>query len=315
VDRTPFHHYWLIDRIKGKQTDVRLLKKFLKSSSLYGAEYSVRGFSGYLCELLIIFFGSFRETVMKCRNLTRNTVIDVNSGEFTKKKGLDNILVIDPVDEKRNVAANLSLDKLAEFVEKCRNFVESPSIDFFHEKEKPEVSKELLEQEIKDRNTGLYVIEFEKPDIVKDNLYPQLERACKKITEHLSRNKLMPLRSGYFAGKMCYLVFETEVKEISAIERRSGPVFEDYENVKKFVTKRREYVPFIEGGRYYVYARRKCNKTENILKDFIRKEGKYLGKNIGEKLTNFTLLKNAEILELDDEFNKYLVEFLTLSRR
>ena len=59
VDRTPFHHEWLKDRIKGKENEVRLLKGFLKANGLYGAEYKVRGFSGYLCELLIMFYGSF----------------------------------------------------------------------------------------------------------------------------------------------------------------------------------------------------------------------------------------------------------------
>ncbi|WP_290900118.1 nucleotidyltransferase domain-containing protein, partial [Ferroglobus sp.] len=63
VDRTPFHHEWLKDRIKGKENDVRLLKRFLKASNLYGAEYKVRGFSGYLCELLIVFYGSFENLV------------------------------------------------------------------------------------------------------------------------------------------------------------------------------------------------------------------------------------------------------------
>ena len=63
VDRTPFHHEWLKDRIKGKENDVRLLKRFLKVHGIYGAEYKVRGFSGYLCELLIVFYGSFENLV------------------------------------------------------------------------------------------------------------------------------------------------------------------------------------------------------------------------------------------------------------
>ena len=86
VDRTPFHHKWLESRIKGKENEVRLLKGFLKANGIYGAEYKVRGFSGYLCELLIVFYGSFLETVRNARRWTRRTVIDVAKGEVRRER-------------------------------------------------------------------------------------------------------------------------------------------------------------------------------------------------------------------------------------
>jgi tRNA nucleotidyltransferase (CCA-adding enzyme) len=304
VDRTPFHHEWLKDRIKGKESEVRMLKKFLKAGGIYGAEYKVRGFSGYLCELLIVFYGSFYRVVENATKWTRNTVLDVLNNRAYRKKGLKNMLVIDPVDAKRNVAANLSLDNLARFVERCRNFLENPSVEFFIEKALP---TQPIRAEIEKRGTGLYVVEFEKPDIVEDNLYPQLERACKKIHEFLKRSKFMPLRSAHFVGKKCYLIFETEVKELSKIEKHEGPPFEDYENVKKFL-ERRKYAPFIENGKYFVYAERRHCKAEDAIADFVQKEWRALGKNIGEKLRKCRILK--------DEFENlgFLFDFLSLKR-
>lgn len=314
VDRTPFHNDWLIERIKGKENEVRLLKKFLKTSDLYGAEYSVRGFSGYLCELLIIFYGSFEKTVEECRNLTRDTVIDVEKGEISKAKGQENLLVLDPVDKNRNVAANLSVDKLAEFVEKCREFQENPSIDFFVEKEIKPPSKEKLEKEVENRKTGMCMVEFEKPDIVEDNLYTQLDRACRKIYQHLSRRKFMPLRSSYFVKESkCYLIFETEVKELSAIQKKMGPSFESYKNVKKFKSKNQEYQPFIEDGRYYAYTRRDNFTLEEAITDYIKKQKDSLGKNISEEVDNFSLLSGKHILKIDDDFSVFLVKFLGLT--
>jgi hypothetical protein len=78
------------------------------------------------------------------------------------------------------------------------------------------------------------------------------------------------------------------------------------------VSKRRNYKSFVEGGRYFVYAERRNFKAEEALVDYIKKERKSLGKNVGEKLEKFRFLKDEEILELDDNFKIFLAEFLGL---
>jgi len=62
------------------------------------------------------------------RKFRRDTVIDVEKGEIS---GGEVFTVVDPVDRKRNVAANLSLDNLARFVQRCRGFLSSPNISYF----------------------------------------------------------------------------------------------------------------------------------------------------------------------------------------
>lgn len=308
VDRTPFHHEWLKDRIKGKENDVRLLKQFLKAGNLYGAEYKVRGFSGYLCELLIVFYGSFYELIKNARSWSRKTVIDVPTGEV--KKG-EQFFVVDPVDPKRNVAANLSLDNLARFVERCRLFIENPSIEFFVKQKIRLPNDETILEEIRNRNSALLLIEFEKPNIVEDNLYPQLERACKKIVDFLEREKFMPLRADYYADDKCYLIFECEVKELSRIKRRLGPPFEEERHVKTFLEKNREYKHFIENGRYYVYVKRKNFKVEDAVLEYINKNWRSLGKNVGESIANgFKIYVGEEVLK--EDIKEKLVEFLAL---
>ena len=60
TDRTPLHTGFVLERLSpGGSNEVRLLKSFLKGVGVYGAEVRVGGFSGYLCELLVIRFGSF----------------------------------------------------------------------------------------------------------------------------------------------------------------------------------------------------------------------------------------------------------------
>ena len=308
VDRTPFHHEWLKDRIKGKENDVRLLKRFLKVHGIYGAEYKVRGFSGYLCELLIVFYGSFENLVREATKWTRRTVIDVKNHEI--RRG-DRFFVVDPVDEKRNVAANLSLDNLAKFVHLCREFVENPSEDFFFEREFEIPRDEELFMELEKRGTAIFAVEFNKPDIVEDNLYPQLERATKKITEFLERENFMPLRTGFFVASKCYLIFECQVKELSRIRRRMGPPFEEEKHVKRFL-KDKLYKPFLEGGRWWVYDERKFTRPEEAVKSYIEKNWQALGKNVGEEMRKWFKIINGKDLVKVDEIKKNLVEFLCI---
>ncbi len=313
VDRTPFHYEWLKDRIKGKENEVRLLKKFLKVSGLYGAEYKIRGFSGYLCELLIVMYENFLNLIKSAVNWTRNLYIDIEKKEVRAKPDLKNIFVADPVDKKRNVAANLSVDNLAKFVEKCRNFLEDPSLNYFLE-EKVVIDYAKIKSELESRGTGLYVVVFNKPDIVEDNLYPQLEKACRKITKFLEKNEFMPIRSGFFASNYCYLVFETMLKTLPKIKKHAGPPFEIVNHAKRFISKKRQYRPFLENGRYYVYVERKYTNALDAISSFIKHEAEKLGKNVGQELkAGFKILtKSDEILNLEKDFIEYLTDFLCI---
>src|SRR5438094_723644 len=61
VDRTPLHVDYVLGRVKEGQTDeIRLLKAWAEGIGVYGAEAKILGFSGYLCELLVLKNGTFR---------------------------------------------------------------------------------------------------------------------------------------------------------------------------------------------------------------------------------------------------------------
>ncbi|MDI9646675.1 MAG: CCA tRNA nucleotidyltransferase [Archaeoglobales archaeon] len=304
VDRTPFHHEWLKDRIKGKENEVRILKKFLKVNGLYGAEYKVRGFSGYLCELLIVYYGSFAELVKNATKWSRRTVIDV--GKKEERTG-DVFFVVDPVDEKRNVAANLSLDNLAKFVQLCRDFLKNPSEAFFFERPLKIPPDEEVLKIIELRSSSIFAVEFQKPEIVEDNLYPQLERAAKKIFEFLEKEGYKPMRYNYFANDKCYLIFECEISELSRVYKKMGPKFEDEENVESFLKKNRKFKPFIENGRWWSFELRENTKPEDSVEKFISKNWASLGKNVGEILRrDFKILKGKELLKVKEKLAEFL---------
>ncbi len=64
TDRTPYHTDYMKKHLTAKmRSEVRLLKKFMKGTGVYGAEIKVGGFSGYLCELLILHYRTFVKTL------------------------------------------------------------------------------------------------------------------------------------------------------------------------------------------------------------------------------------------------------------
>ena len=59
ADRTPFHSRLIESKFNDKmRSETRLLKLFMKSLEIYGAEIKIKGFSGYVCEVLILKYRS-----------------------------------------------------------------------------------------------------------------------------------------------------------------------------------------------------------------------------------------------------------------
>ncbi len=173
--------------------------------------------------------------------------------------------------------------------------MEDPSLEFFKAKPKREVEPERLRKIIEERGTAVFAVKFRRPDIVEDNLYPQLERASRKIFEFLEREDFMPLRYAFkVAERFCYLLFECQIREISRVFKKIGPPFEDERNVKKFISKRREFAPFIEDGRWWAFEMRRFTTPEEGVKLYISSHWHTLGKNVGESIKEYFEVVSGE---------------------
>ena len=137
TDRTPFH----TDYIKSYLDDnlvkeVRLLKRFMKGINVYGAEIKVGGFSGYLCELLVLNYGSFLNVLSSVSNWKKRTIIDYEGhykgNNKIKEKFVEPLIIVDPVDKERNVAAAVRKERYNDFVAASRAFLKSPHLNFFY---------------------------------------------------------------------------------------------------------------------------------------------------------------------------------------
>ena len=173
VDRTPFHTRYITEKINGLIDDVLLLKRFTKAGGIYGSDQMTEGFSGYLCELLILHYGGFTPLLRAAAEWKPQTIIDLEN--HVAKEFDEPLVMIDPVDPKRNVAAAVSVDRMAEFVELARGYLESPAESFFSLPEEPPITPGGLAALLEERGTSLYAITFPTPPYIEEIVVPQLE--------------------------------------------------------------------------------------------------------------------------------------------
>lgn len=303
VDRTPFHQRYIGEHLGARHDDVRLLKQFLKGAGIYGAELRVKGFSGYLCELLVIKYGSFKDVLSNARDWKVGTCISLTS-EHARSSFGSPLAVIDPVDTKRNVAAAVSLDSFSLFIDSARSFLERPCTEYFFPPEIVPLDTSTFRAIADKRKTTLFGVKFNLPNLVDDIAYPQLERAHKGILVALLRHGFSALRGDiYYDRGDALLLFEMLVWQLPSVERHAGPPVDKKRHASKFKKKYLEDAsvlagPFIEDGRYVVELHRRYqNLPEYVTTEFRNIRTSKAIVQAMEK--GFKILKDEELLESD----------------
>ena len=174
ADRSTFHTEFMSANLTGSmKDDIRILKCFLKINGMYGAEIAKQGFSGYVCESLVYYLGSFENVLKKMAKLQNNEMIGESPRKFESP-----MVIIDPIDRNRNLGAAVSIDNVANFVLIARNFLKKNSISYFKEKNKMKIPKELA------KNT--LVVNFKYKKRSDDIVYGQIKRASSSIESQLN---------------------------------------------------------------------------------------------------------------------------------
>ncbi len=193
VDRTPLHTEFINSNLTDKQrNDVRLLKYFLKAHNIYGAEVKTSGFSGYLCELLIYYFGSLESLLKSASSFQLPVVLDTKKGHSNDKELAERFssefVVVDPVDPERNVAAGASIDSLSRFVIAARRFIEKPDIkEFYGGGFSSTKVGGLVNNFIKEMSMRSFLLVLNVPNKSEDVIWPQLRRESEILADYISR--------------------------------------------------------------------------------------------------------------------------------
>lgn len=304
VDRTPFHNEYMKRNIVGIEDEVLLLKQFMRGIGVYGAELKVQGFSGFLCELLILRYRSFDDVLRNASDWRRGEVIDIEGhGDYGR---FDPLIVIDPTDPRRNVAAAVSIDSFSIFIHKSRNFLERSDIHYFFPTQSRPISKDELMMKINERETDMITINFDLPDIVDDILFPQLYKAERSIVNMLERNNFSVLRSGVWS-KNCkgVILLEMRVSKLPKIKKHTGPPVTS-KHSERFIQRHEKERIYIEDGRYIAEINRKYEEARDLLMERI--VSCRLGKNIRASIEKGKILENDGII-LFDGFDVFMRDY------
>lgn len=311
VDRTILHTRYIKKNLKKEQRkEVLLLKKFMKAIGAYGSEFKVGGFAGYLCELLIIAYRNF-QSVLEAAALKwrKGQIIDIE-GHGTGKYFDDPLIVIDPTDKNRNVAAALTQQKLSEFIIVARSFLENPKEEYFQKVEYSH-DKGRIKAKFMERGSKCIILEFNPPSVPADTLYPQLKKTMDTLVSHFSREGFKVNRSAYWTDekKISLIIFEFETWKLPAYKKHMGPRIWSRKHTKRFHKKYGDRI-WIEDDRLFVERKRKATKPESYLKSLLsRIEYLRVGKHVKEELKKgYKIFNIKEFLE--SEQPREVLEFL-----
>jgi len=306
--------------------EARLLKRFLKGIRSYGAEIRVGGFSGMLVETLILHYRSFLETLAQASKWRPVIFLDIEKpivSQDSRARGFGSpLVVIDPVDPNRNLAAAVRDDKLWGFVAASRQLQKNPGIwYFFPAKSKPK-TKAQFSQLMEHRNRNLVAISFDHPRLVPDVLWGQLLKIEKSMTELMTRQSFHPIRSTAWSdeARSSAILVELDTSILPEVQLREGPPVSKIDDSQGFLDR---YLnasdtlrgPWIEADRWAVDKKRRILSVNQLIT--VALKDSRLGLTVPDQLNSsfrkyVKVLENRKILALfgREGFDQALSEFL-----
>jgi tRNA nucleotidyltransferase (CCA-adding enzyme) len=267
VDRTPFHTDFVRGNLnKGDADQVRLLKQFMKGIECYGAEARVQGFSGYLCELLVMRFGGFKQVLEAASSWAVGESIHLPG--YEGKEFTDPLAFIDPVDSSRNVASAVSAETFLRFIRASRGYLRAPGRKFFFPAPRADWDMGTIRKVAGKRLANLVSITFPNLDLIDDVVYPQLRKSLANISALLERAEFEIEKTSIHVDELSHLTVELESMTLPAKRKHRGPPVNS-ENVSEFLAKWNSLgvsKPYVEEGRWYVTVRRDYVRADDLLK-------------------------------------------------
>ncbi len=278
VDRTPWHSRFIRDHLTALQRDnVRLFKQFCKAQHAYGDKSAAgrTGFIGYALELLVHHYGDVLTIFEQFDDLphhAHDVIPEPRSLRFFKNHPRferDHLIVIDPTDPMRNVAASISRRSFLYVAKRVKDFLEAPSPDFFPIRPIPLASPKTYPG-------AFFVCEFEGNaeyhySIPRDKIY-SVGDALAGFAHHLDG------RDHYFPGVVFELYFEKmwnryalgfycPSPELEPIFLRTGPPAGEEKNAAKF--RKKHPNAFIQEGRWVVEETREVTNFAEFLLEYL----------------------------------------------
>jgi tRNA nucleotidyltransferase (CCA-adding enzyme) len=330
TDRSPFHTKYVRAHLTDKQRDeVRLLKAFLRGVNGYGADIKTGGFSGMLCETLVIARREFLSVLEDFSEWRIDRFIDVEDYYRDRHREIRKIfkeplVVIDPVDKGRNLGAAVREEQLWNFVAAARHFMTKPSTSFFKQRHARELGSPEFRRLLRARDSGMICVATGRIDTVADVLWSQLYRTERALTNLLMTHDFEVIRSAAWSDEknLNVLLFELETNRIPASKKHAGPPVSRVTESTSFVSKYQSNPstlagPWIESERWVVEKKRSQVSASVLLRAAIRAAGTRVG--VASRLSrafkkNLSVVEGAAIgglLSKNVEFGRFMRTYLS----
>lgn len=272
ADRSPFHTELIRESFDDlKRSHARLLKRFLKSAGIYGAEISIGGFSGYVSEVLVLRFGSFEAVLQAAAALQERQVIAVRDKyDHDVVKGFHSpLVIIDPVDDRRNLGTAISPENVAKFALAARAFLEEPALKFFKLQEGKMMAsaRTLL--------SNVLIVEVTHRKRSPDTVWGQVKRAMNAMAKQLEIAGFVVLRSSCVTDEQSHASFAFLLESITLprFVKRKGPEVFRRKDASSFIkgAKSRPHVTWIDREmRIATLVDRKATDARKFVKSLFR---------------------------------------------
>ena len=327
TDRTPYHTEFMNTNLTPElRLEARLLKKFARGIGVYGAEIKVGGFSGMLIDTLALYYGSFMESIRQTSSWTPGTLLEIGKPptvlDMKKREPGVDLVVIDPVDPDRNLAAAVRPERLWSFVAAGREFLRGPEIRYFFPPQFTRKTNPQFAERIRASGRELSAIVFKHRALVPDVLWGQLMKLEKSMVELMAREDFHIYRSTIWSDEKIEsaILLEADRAVISSVKMQKGPPVSKKEDSQSFLQRHlgaRDTArgPWIEGDRWVVEKKRRISTIAELVKASLREEayGLTIPKQIGESFPRTVrVLRGRAVLSLLGRagFDQSLWEFL-----
>jgi len=262
ADRSPFHTKHMQKSLTTKmRNELRILKTFLKVNKIYGAEIAKQGFSGYVSEVLILNFNNFENVIKSIAQIQQGQIIGKTSKVFETA-----IVIIDPIDSNRNLAAAISNENIGKFILLCRAFENKPNLEFFNQK-KLKLSKNNWE--------NVLVVKFNFKMRSPDIIWGQIKKATTSLATQLQLGGFNVLRNKAYSDERgkAYLFFLLESTKIPINYSKSGPDFFRVSDCNSFISKniaKTELMWINDDGKIIALEKRRQNEVVKFMTELLK---------------------------------------------
>ena len=286
-DLIPMHSQYIITHMKEEnRREILLLKKFLKTIGVYRTEIGAIGFNGYLCELLIIFYETFRKAIEAIcrwrprtiidikRNVERMEDVDLLTSEMLLK--YYPLYVPDPLNPKDNVAADVSIDQYTSLVAAANTYLMKPDIAFFEDLliEVPDYDE--LVRKITNSGREVLILALKRNFEEQEICWQKALSIKKAFQVELFNNNYILERAKTFVSEEYYGLFISlmDIKPQISI-RKEGPEITSKESLK-FLKQYAKHVdvvagPFIDNNRWVIHFTKKGQNVYEFLENLVAK--------------------------------------------